>query len=33
MADQTLDTDTSAAEDSGGYWAANVRMIVISLII
>ena len=31
MADQTLDTGTSAAEDSGGYWAANVRMIVISL--
>ena len=33
MADQIAGTDTRAAEDSGGYWAANVRMIVISLII
>ena len=30
MADQT---QTRAAEDAGGYWSANIRMIVISLII
>lgn len=33
MADQSLNSGTRVAEDSGGYWAANVRIIVISLII
>lgn len=31
MADQT--TVTRAAEDGAGYWSANIRIIVISLII
>ena len=31
MADQTL--NTKAAEDGAGYWSANIRIIVISLII
>lgn len=31
MADQTI--NTKAKEDSGGYWAANIRIITISLII
>ena len=34
MADQSTDTDaTMVAQDNGAYWAANVRTIVISLII
>lgn len=32
MADQTVNK-TKAAEDSTGYWSANVRMILISLVI
>lgn len=31
MADQT--TPTRAAEDGTGYWAANIRIIIVSLII
>jgi putative solute:sodium symporter small subunit len=33
MADQSLNSDARAAQDSGGYWAANVRIITVSLII
>ena len=33
MAEQQTNSDGRAAEDAGGYWAANVRMIRISLII
>ena len=33
MADQSTNTDAQAAEDAGGYWAANIRIITISLII
>ena len=31
MVDQT--TQTKAAEDAGGYWKANIRIILISLVI
>ncbi len=31
MADQT--TTTKAAEDAGGYWSANIRIITVCLII
>ena len=33
MAEQTVNTDTTAVEDGAGYWAANIRLIIISLII
>lgn len=32
MADQTS-SSTKVAEDAGGYWAANVRIIIVSLVI
>jgi putative solute:sodium symporter small subunit len=33
MAEQSVNTDTTAVEDGAGYWAANIRLIIISLII
>ena len=33
MAEQSTNSDARAAEDAGGYWAANIRMILISLVI
>ena len=33
MAEQTTNADAQTAEDAGGYWAANIRIITISLII
>lgn len=34
MADQTVETTNSKAkEDEGAYWAANIRIIIISLVI
>ncbi|MEM1076655.1 MAG: DUF4212 domain-containing protein [Pseudomonadota bacterium] len=33
MADQTVNPETHVAKDAAAYWAANVRIIVVSLII
>ena len=33
MVDHSTNADTRVAEDKGGYWAANIRIIAISLII
>ncbi|MEM9578622.1 MAG: DUF4212 domain-containing protein [Pseudomonadota bacterium] len=33
MAEQSVNSDSRAAEDNGAYWSANVRMILISLVI
>ena len=33
MAEQTLTNDAQVAKSKEGYWAANIRIIVISLII
>ncbi len=33
MAEQSTNADARAAEDAGGYWAANIRIILISLVI
>ena len=33
MTDNSVDTPARAAQDSGGYWAANVRIIAVSLVI
>ena len=35
MADQSVNStaETKVAQDAGGYWAANVRIIVVSLVI
>lgn len=33
MAEQTTNTDAQTADDAGGYWAANIRIISISLVI
>ena len=35
MADQTVETNTTskAREDDKGYWAANIRIIIVSLVI
>ena len=33
MAEQTTNADAQTAEDAGGYWAANIRIITISLVI
>jgi len=33
MADRTINTEVKAKGDGAGYWSANVRIIVISLII
>lgn len=34
MADQTInETSSKAKEDGAGYWAANIRIILISLVI
>jgi putative solute:sodium symporter small subunit len=33
MAEQSTNTDARAAEDAGEYWSANIRIILISLVI
>jgi len=33
MAEQSTNSDTRVAEDKGAYWAANIRIIAISLVI
>jgi len=33
MADQTVNNEKAKEEDSAGYWSANIRMIVVSLVI
>ena len=33
MAEQSTNTDARAAQDAGEYWSANVRIILISLVI
>ncbi|MEL7097452.1 MAG: DUF4212 domain-containing protein [Pseudomonadota bacterium] len=33
MADQTTNSTAASAETDKGYWAANVRMILISLVV
>jgi putative solute:sodium symporter small subunit len=33
MAEQSVNTDTRVAEDKGAYWSANLRMIMVCLVI
>ncbi len=33
MAEQSVNTDTQAAEDNGAYWSANIRTITVCLVI